>query len=43
MKPTLTAIDWQMAILRAEEAGFRHFAAALTVLYLQEYPIGGRK
>ena len=35
MKP----LDYQLAILRAREAGFVHFAAALETLYLRDYPV----
>lgn len=35
----MTSLHYQLAILRAESAGFHHFAAALKQLYLRDYPI----
>lgn len=36
---TMNSLNWQLAIIRAENDGFWHFASALRSLYLREHPI----
>ena len=35
----MTSLAYQLAILRARESGFIHFATALETLYRREYPV----